>query len=128
MVKAYVDSASPRTRGGFAPTARTQGATLLASLPPVSAPPEFPLREGSGRQNARILWRGSLAIWLLIRSWWRARQRKIDLEVLWLACVQGAADLDHARAAFADHIFSDPAWLELGEEALIRFVEHLQKV
>jgi hypothetical protein len=43
-------------------------------------------------------------------------------------CVQGAADLDHARAAFAGHIFSAPAWLELGEETLIRFVERLQKV
>jgi hypothetical protein len=69
-----------------------------------------------------------LAIWHLIRSWWRARQRKIDLEALWPVCVQGAADLDHARAAFAGHIFSDPAWLELGEETLIRFVERLQKV
>jgi hypothetical protein len=51
-LRPYLDSASPRTRGGFAPSARTQGATLVASLPPVSAPPEFPLREGSGRQNA----------------------------------------------------------------------------
>lgn len=47
----------------------------------------------------------------LQRLWW-ARQRKIDLQVLWPVCKDGAQDLDHARAAFMHHAAQDPAWAE----------------
>ncbi len=52
----------------------------------------------------------------LIRKWWHARQRNIDLQILWPACKQQATDLIHARAAFAEHAYNDAAWLELGYE------------
>lgn len=66
-----------------------------------------------------------MAVWRLIRSWWHARQRQIDLDILWPICVRGANDLDHAKAAFAVHAFNDPAWRELGEE-LFNFIDRLE--
>jgi hypothetical protein len=35
-----------------------------------------------------------MAVYHLIRSWWRARVRRLDLEILWPLCRAGAADLD----------------------------------
>jgi hypothetical protein len=54
----------------------------------------------------------------LIADWWHARQRAIDMQILWPICLRGAPDLDHALAAFAVHCFNDPAWLALGEDEL----------
>ena len=66
-----------------------------------------------------------MAIWALIRGWWRARQRAIDLKILWPLCVAGAADLDYAKAAFTLHAMNDPAWRELGEDELLSFIDQL---
>src|SRR4029077_17444805 len=60
-----------------------------------------------------------------IRMWWNARRRKIDMQILWPICVQGANDLDHAKAAFAVHAFNNPAWQALGEDRIIEFIENL---
>jgi hypothetical protein len=62
----------------------------------------------------------------LLMRWWRAHQRQIDLDILWPACKAEAADLDHAKAAFAVHAFNDRAWLVLGEDEIIRFIEDLR--
>ena len=40
-------------------------------------------------------------------NYWWARQRAIDLEILWPICKENARDLDHAKAAFAMHAFDD---------------------
>jgi hypothetical protein len=69
-----------------------------------------------------------MAVWRLMRSWWRARQRRIDLDILWPICVRGANDLDHAKAAFAVHAFNDPAWLALGEDEMLDFIDRLERV
>lgn len=61
--------------------------------------------------------------WLLTR--WHARQRAIDLRILWPACKDNARDLDHARAAFAYHAFHDRAWLELGDDEIARRINAL---
>jgi hypothetical protein len=62
--------------------------------------------------------------WVMRR--WRERQRAIDLQVLWPACVENAGgDLDLARAAFAAHAYHDKAWLCLGEEEIFRRVDAL---
>jgi hypothetical protein len=66
-----------------------------------------------------------MAVWRLILSWWRRRQRQLDLDLLWPLCVHGANDLDHAKAAFAVHAFNDPAWLELGEDNIIALIDRL---
>lgn len=47
-----------------------------------------------------------------LRDWWWARQRRIDLQILWPACKEIAEDLDGARAAFFYHAVNDPAWAE----------------
>jgi hypothetical protein len=60
-----------------------------------------------------------------IRMWWHARQRQVDMQVLWPVCIQEAGDHDHAKAAFAYHCFNDPAWLELGEDAIVDFIDKL---
>lgn len=69
-----------------------------------------------------------MAVWALIKAWWHARQRRIDIEILWPCCVAGAPTLDRAKAAFAVHCFSDPAWLELGEKELFSFIDRLDAV
>jgi len=61
--------------------------------------------------------------WLL--NWWHARQRAIDLRILWPACKKQAPDLDHARAAFAVHAFDDPAWCCLDDEEVVRRISQL---
>jgi hypothetical protein len=67
-----------------------------------------------------------MAVLAMILALWRARQRAIDLKILWPICKQGAPDLDHAKAAFAYHAFSDPAWLCLGEEAIVEAIDKLE--
>jgi hypothetical protein len=66
-----------------------------------------------------------MAIFHLILSWWRARQRRVDLELLWPTCKQLAPDLDHARMAFAVHALQDPAWLTLGMDRLQEEIDRL---
>jgi hypothetical protein len=61
----------------------------------------------------------------LILAWWHARQRRIDMDILWPICRREANDLDHAKAAFAVHAFNDPAWLELGEDKLFKTIDRL---
>jgi hypothetical protein len=65
-----------------------------------------------------------MGVWRLIVAWWHARQRRIDLDILWPICRREANDLDHAKAAFAVHAYHDPAWLELGDE-LFPFIDRL---
>jgi hypothetical protein len=66
-----------------------------------------------------------MGVWRLILTWWHARMRRIDLEILWPTCKTQARDLDHAKAVFAVHAFHDPAWLALGEDDLIAFIDRL---
>ena len=61
--------------------------------------------------------------WLIRR--WHARQRAIDLSILWPSCRNLAPDLDHAKAVFAVHAYHDAAWRELGEDALHDFISDL---
>lgn len=58
-------------------------------------------------------------------NWYDARRRRIDQEILWPSCKDGARDIDHAKAAFAVHAFNDSAWLALGEDEIKRRVEEL---
>lgn len=62
--------------------------------------------------------------WLIRR--WHARQRAIDLDILWPSCKNLAQDIDYAKAAFAVHAYNDPAWLELGEDGLYDFIDNLR--
>jgi hypothetical protein len=61
--------------------------------------------------------------WLIRR--WHARQRAIDLKILWPTCRDQAPDLDMAKAAFAFHAFNDRAWTELGEAEIIHRIDKL---
>jgi len=61
-----------------------------------------------------------------LRDLWHARQRMIDLDVLWPACRETAPTLDRARAAFAVHAFNDPAWQRLGDAEIIRRIDELE--
>jgi len=61
-----------------------------------------------------------------LTSWWHARQRDIDLKILWPTCKREADDLDHAKMAFAYHAFHDHAWLCLGHDEIKRRIDNLQ--
>jgi hypothetical protein len=64
-------------------------------------------------------------MWVRVMDWWHARQRSIDLQVLWPACKANAKDIDHAKAAFAVHAFNDRAWVCLSEEEIKRRIDAL---
>ncbi len=57
-----------------------------------------------------------------IRNWWWSIQRNIDMQVLWPACKEQAANLTQARGVFAYHAFQDPAWIEYYGEARLKQV------
>jgi hypothetical protein len=62
-----------------------------------------------------------------IVRWWHARQRALDLKILWPQCCRAAPDLEHAKAAFAFHAYHDKAWRELGEGGIFRFIDRLEE-
>jgi len=61
-----------------------------------------------------------------LTNWWHARQRAIDMEILWPECCRQASDLDSAKAAFAMHAFNDPAWQHLGDKGIFMIIDSLQ--
>jgi hypothetical protein len=61
-----------------------------------------------------------------ILGWWHARQRAIDLRILWPVCKDAARDLDHAKMAFAVHAFNDEAWRWLGDDEIKRRIDELE--
>ncbi len=61
-----------------------------------------------------------------LRQRWYARCRALDLKLLWPSCRTNARDVDHARAAFAMHAFSDPAWQSLGEAGIADIIDGLE--
>ena len=67
-----------------------------------------------------------IVVYHVVKRWWRARQRRIDMDILWPLCLEGAGNLDNAKAAFATHCFLDPAWRELGETGIIAFIDKLE--
>lgn len=62
--------------------------------------------------------------WIL--NWWHARQRRIDLQILWPMCKDYAHDLEEAREVFLFHAVNDYAWLSLGHEEIIKVIERLK--
>jgi hypothetical protein len=60
-------------------------------------------------------------------KWLRKRQRATDIEVLWPVCKAHAKSLDDAKAAFAVHVFMDPAWsTDFTDDELKQIIEGLQ--
>jgi hypothetical protein len=58
---------------------------------------------------------------------WRARQRKIDLKILWPLCKEMAEDLDQAKAAFMMHANHDEAWTaDFTEAELVTYISNLR--
>src|SRR4029077_18501675 len=63
---------------------------------------------------------------LAIKKWWHARQRKIDLQCLWMVCLDMTeGDVEAAKDAFAMHCLNDPAWQDLGINGIVEFIENL---
>lgn len=68
-----------------------------------------------------------IVVFTAIRKWWHARQRRIDMDVLWPQCLAGANNLAHAKVAFAIHCAHDPAWTsEMNHDEIMDFVERLE--
>jgi len=61
-----------------------------------------------------------------LRDLYYAKLRRLDLEILWPQCREHAANLEQARAAFARHASSDPAWLILGVDQIDAIIWRLQ--
>jgi hypothetical protein len=61
-----------------------------------------------------------MAVWALVRGWWRMRQRRIDCATLWPVLVAGASgEIRWAQNAMLLHCMSDPAWRDELTEAQI---------
>ena len=68
-------------------------------------------------------------IWL--RNLWWARQRSIDLEILWPSIkdhVKGTKlTINDAHAAFAFHAFNDPCWIDFyGKDKLMKIIDQME--
>lgn len=51
-----------------------------------------------------------------LQRWWWARQRAIDLRILWPIFKKEAGNLEDARKMFMHHAIIDPCWVcEYGE-------------
>lgn len=59
-------------------------------------------------------------------EWWRARRRRIDIEVLWPQLKRTAASPFRARQAFALHVNGDPAWRALDEAEVKSIIDGLK--
>jgi hypothetical protein len=67
----------------------------------------------------------------------RKKSRRLDLEILWPACLEGAREnyrqdqdlvLAHAKAVFYLCVAADPAWTQDADEpTLMRFVDNLEE-
>lgn len=57
---------------------------------------------------------------------WHARQRSVDLDVLWPTCKAQAPDMYTAKLVFSMHAFQDEAWTCLGEAEIRRRIDELQ--
>ena len=67
-----------------------------------------------------------MGAWTLIVSWWRAKQRKLDLEILWPQLCIAADNIESAKQAFVYHMLHDRAWLALDEEAFSAAIRNLK--
>jgi len=68
-----------------------------------------------------------IVVFRAIRMWWHARQRRIDMDILWPECLaQAEGSLYLAKTAFAVHCFNDPAWQEWGHDAIVDFIDGLE--
>ena len=66
-----------------------------------------------------------IVLFRAVRSWWRARQRKIDMVTVWPELIAQARDEQHAKRALAMHIAHDPAWDDLNDDEKRAFIERL---
>jgi hypothetical protein len=68
-----------------------------------------------------------MAVWAALRGWWRARQRRLDCELLWPSLVAGAeGNIRWAQNAMLQHAMTDPAWRdELTELEIYRVIAAL---
>lgn len=66
-----------------------------------------------------------IVVWRAIRALWNRRRRKIDIQILWPLCRDGAGDLENARDAFAMHAMNDSAWSDLTGEEIYAIIMRL---
>ncbi|WP_141740124.1 hypothetical protein [Bosea sp. BIWAKO-01] len=57
-----------------------------------------------------------------IMQHWQDRQRQVDIEVLWPACLRNSRVVGCTRRAFTIHALNDPAWTVLGTGEILRQV------
>lgn len=61
-----------------------------------------------------------------LKSWWRRRQRAIDVRILWPAMKTAAdGDVEQARGLFYLHCMKDRAWSDFRQAEIIGIVEGL---
>jgi hypothetical protein len=56
-------------------------------------------------------------------GWWDQRSRDLDLHILWPSFKRQAKTLEQARTGFLIHMASDPAYFNMTEDEIRRFVE-----
>ena len=68
-----------------------------------------------------------MGLWRLIRTLWRANQRRLDCELLWPVLVEGASgDVTWAQNGMLLHCMTDVAWKgELDDVSIYRIVATL---
>ena len=61
-----------------------------------------------------------------IISWWRHRQRRIDVKILWPICKAQTTSIGDARKVFYVHCMMDTAWRSLPLDDIINEINALK--
>jgi hypothetical protein len=62
---------------------------------------------------------------MILRRWWRAYQRRLDVFWLWPSCKRAAPALHEAQQAFFMHTRVNPAWRDLDDIEAMAFCKRL---
>jgi hypothetical protein len=62
---------------------------------------------------------------LKLLLWWKRRQQKMDLALLWPVCLQECKTEDDAKAIFRFHMDIDPAYNRMTAREKDAYVEEL---
>lgn len=62
-----------------------------------------------------------------VRKWYHKRQRTHDINHMWPQLRKASpGNIDHAKAMFAQHCFSDPSWRVMGDIEIRRQIGALK--
>jgi hypothetical protein len=67
-----------------------------------------------------------MSVLTYVSGLWKARQRQLDIKILWPACKKQADSIEKARRVFLYHALSDSAWSVFTDQEIINIIGNLE--